>query len=147
MLDQLTLLEMKRRPGPVGCSWIVRDHDDGSTLRLIQSSEQIHDRGTSFPIQITSWFIGQENRGFRDDGSRNGDSLFLATTQLSGIVFMPIGDADGIQCCSNSIMTFPSRKILKQQWKFDVLVGREHRYEVVELEDVAHMFRSPSCQS
>jgi hypothetical protein len=49
----------------------------------VQSGQEIKDHLSGPEIQISSWFVGQQNRGIANQGTGKYDPLLLATGQLS----------------------------------------------------------------
>ena len=61
---------------------IVSNHDHCDLLSHVEIDQNFHDNICATSVQITSRFVKKENLGLVGDGSRNGDSLLLATREL-----------------------------------------------------------------
>lgn len=58
---------------------IVRDHDDRIFCLFMEFLYEFHDRFGIFLIEIACGLIGEEVWHIRDEGSRDSDTLLLAT--------------------------------------------------------------------
>ena len=73
-------------------------HDNqGGTLFLIQSEQQIPNPVTGSLIQNPGGFVGEQQRRPCRIGARNGNALLLPAGELSRIVFGAIGETDAGQ--------------------------------------------------
>ena len=74
--------------------------------------------------------VGRETSARRDR-----DSLLLAAGELGGPVLQPVGEPDlADQIVDERLLGLPPDSSVRQQ---DVLLGRQHREQVEELEDEA----------
>ena len=49
-------------------------------------------------VEVAGRFIGQQHRGFADDGARNGHTLLLPTRQFGRGVVLPACQPHGLEC-------------------------------------------------
>src|SRR5262245_35337116 len=81
--DDAAILELQ---GPIavgGGECAVRNHDDRHTRRLVEAAEEVEHPSSRRGIEIACRLIGEQQRGFRDDGARNGDPLLLTTGEVA----------------------------------------------------------------
>src|SRR5205814_3001072 len=76
--------------------FVVRDHADGRAAG-VQFFEQVHDRFTISRIEISSWFVGKENRRFAGESARDGHALLLTARKLTRQMFRPMRHAHAIE--------------------------------------------------
>src|SRR5690606_18284804 len=74
-----------------------------------------------------------------DEGAGDRDALALAAGELGGAAVGPLAKADLLQGCQGALAGGLRAGAADQQRQFDVLNCREHREQVVELEDEAHL--------
>ena len=81
--------------------------------------------------------------GIGDDGARDADALLLAARQLTRIVLGAIRQPDDLQRDARALLPLRLRELREQQRQLDVLLGRQHGQQVVELEDEPDVLRAP----
>src|SRR4051812_42720442 len=94
---QAALLEVQRAVGAFGGARIVRDHDDGLAVLLVQRLQQVEDLVAGLAIQVTRGLVAQQQRGISDDGARDADALLLAAGQFLGLVLHPIAETHELE--------------------------------------------------
>ena len=72
-----------------------------------------------------------------DDGTGDGDTLFLTAGEFSGTVVEAVGEADEVEGGLGADAAFGAGEFGEEEGEFDVFEGAEDGDEVVELEDVA----------
>ena len=82
---------------------IVSNHDHCDLLSHVEIDQNFHDNICATCVQITSRFIEEENLGLVGDGSRNGDSLLLATRELVREVVHSLFKTDILKQLSGSV--------------------------------------------
>src|SRR5213076_2488131 len=113
---QLALVEVAHGMRPLDGVRIVRHHHDSLLELLVQPLEQREHLFGGLAVEVTRRLVGHEDRGIAGDGPRDRHPLLLAARELARIVAHPVGEAD------------------QRKRRLDVLEGREHREQVVELE-------------
>ena len=81
--------------------------------------------------------------GIGHDRARDADALLLAAGQLPRIVLGALGEADDFQRDARALSPLRLRQLRQQQRQLDVLLGRQHGQQVVELEDEPDVLRAP----
>ena len=84
--------------------------------------------------------------GIGDDGAGDADALLLAARQLARVVLGAFGEPDDLQRDARPLSPLRLRQLRQQQRQLDVLLGRQHRQQVVELEDEPDVLRAPLRQ-
>ena len=84
--------------------------------------------------------------GIGDDRPGDADPLLLAAGELAGTMAEAVGEGDEFQGGQHLAPPLRGRQRQQEQRQLDVLVGRQHRQEVVELEDEAEVSRPPAGQ-
>jgi hypothetical protein len=130
----------------LGHQRIVRDHQHRFSVLLHQPFDQVHHFIGAPAVQIAGGLVAEQERGVGDDGAGNGHTLFLSARELARIVVHALAQSDDGKSGFNVLATFRFRKLRQQQGQLDVLKRREHRDEVVHLEDEADVARAPVGQ-
>src|SRR5439155_94602 len=81
------------------------------------------------------------------DGARDRDALLLAAGELLGAVVPACGQADGPERDLCPPAPLGARQAGQQERQLDVLDRAQHRDQVVELEDEAHVPRAPGREA
>src|SRR6188508_106295 len=143
---ELPLREMQRVRGARGGVRIVRNHDDGLAMPLVQRLQQVQDLVARLPVEITRRLVAEQQRRVRHDRARDADALLLAAGELARPVLRAILQADEAQGRLDALAPLAAREPRQQQRQLDVALGREHRQQVVHLEDEADVVRAPACE-
>jgi hypothetical protein len=69
-----------------GGSRVVCHYHDSLLQLIARASQKFHHRMTGFCVEISSRFIRQQNRWLSDQGTRQGNSLLLASGELLRLV-------------------------------------------------------------
>ena len=75
--------------------------------------------------------------GIGDDRARDADALLLAARQLARLVLHAVAEADELERRLHALAALAAAELREQQRQLDVALGREHRQQVVHLEDEA----------
>ena len=126
------------RRGALGRVRVVRDHHDRLAVLAVQRLEQVEDLVAGLAIEVAGRLVAQQQRRIGDDRAGDPDALLLAARQLPRIVPGAVGEPDDLE---------RGRHVLRAARVFDSFVsssgsstfslGRQHRQQVVELEDEA----------
>ena len=65
---------------------IVRDHDDGLALLLVQRLQQVEDLIAGLAVEVAGRLVAQQQRRIGDDRARDADALLLTAGQLARLV-------------------------------------------------------------
>ena len=88
----------------------------------------------------------QQQRRIRHDGARDADPLLLAARELPRIVLRAVLEAHDRERRRHVAPPVGAPQRREQQRQLDVLLRRQHRQQVVELEDEADVAGAPACQ-
>ena len=69
---------------------VMSDDDEGLTELIAQVEEQLMLFLLVLRIKGTAWLIGKDDRWMVDEGTCNGDTLFLSTTQFVRLMTCPV---------------------------------------------------------
>src|SRR6185437_912173 len=75
----------------------MADHDKDRLFLAVQIEQQFADGFGRAAIEITRWFIGQQQDGAMDERSRHRHTLAFATRQLGGTMFETIRQTDAVE--------------------------------------------------
>ena len=76
--DEAAFFKLQSAMSGGGRLWIVRDHDDGLAMIGRETVEEVENRIGGFPVKVSGRFIGDEKVGVMNDGTGDGDALFLS---------------------------------------------------------------------
>src|SRR5437867_4758218 len=130
---QLALVEVAHGMRPLDGVRIVRHHHDGLLELFVQPREQRQYFLGGLAIEVAGRLVRHEDRGVGRDGARDSDPLLLAARELPGKVAHAILQADQRERRLDVLLPLGLGERRQQQRQLDVLVGREHRDQVVEL--------------
>ena len=94
-MDDFTVPELDYSPGVRGDIRFM-GHDHHRAALSIQFAEDGHDLVAGLAIQISGWFVSQDNGGFIDKGTGDGDTLTLTTRKLIWFVVHSVAFAKGL---------------------------------------------------
>ncbi len=106
---------------------IVRDHDDGLTVLLIQRLEQVQDFIAGLAVQVTGRLVAQEQGGIRYDASRDADALLLATGKRARIMASAMRKSNDGQRRFDVFVAFGFGKVRQQKRQLDVALCGQDR--------------------
>jgi hypothetical protein len=140
---QLAFFEVHDPAGAPGRVGIVRDHHDGlAELRVEPLHQPEHLLGRA-AVEVARGLVGHEDRRVADDGARDRHTLLLAPGKLGRVVRQAIREPDHRQRRRRPLPPLGRRQGREQQRQLHVLERRQHRHQVVELEDEADVPRPP----
>ena len=86
-------------------------------------------------VEVAGRLVGEDDRGLRDERPRDRDALLLAPRELGRAVGEPVGEADAL----GEAVEPPCLGLLAgdREREQHVLLSRQHREQVEELEDEA----------
>ena len=125
---------------------IVGDHHDRLPELAVQPVEQVQDVRGRLAVQIPGRLVGDHQQRIAHERARDRNALLLAARQLVRIMPHPVRQADHAEQQFDPLAPFRARQLCQLQRKFDVLERGQHRHQVVELEDEAHVARTPLGQ-
>ena len=145
-VQQLPLDEAADAAG-VGCGFrVVGDDDDGLLKVFVQPGQQVHDFPGGFPVQVAGGLIRGDEGGVGDQGPGDGHPLLLAAGELARVVVLAVAQVHQFQDQVHVLLSLPPGQPGEQQGQFHVFKGREHRDELIKLEDEAHVGGPPIRQ-
>ena len=109
--------------------------------------QQVEDFVGGLRVEVAGRLVGDDQRRVGDDRPGDADALLLAAGELPRPVRRcgPTG-RPGRAPSAPACLPLGGRQRQQQQRQFDVLVGRQHRQQVVELEHEADVPRPPAGQ-
>ena len=116
-----------------GGAGIVRDHDDRLAELVRRPPQEREDVRARLRVEVAGRLVGEDHGGLGQQRTRDRNTLLLAAGELGRPVRSPVHQADGLEQ-----LTLPLRIGLAsgdRQRQLDVLLRRQHRQEVEELED------------
>lgn len=107
---------------------------------VVELGEEVHDFFALVSMEIAGGFVGEDQAGFADDGSGDGDELLLAAAELAGIkVFLP-DNVEAVEGVGNEGGALGFLDVPVGQWDVEVLCNGEIIQEMKLLEDEADVF-------
>mmetsp|Transcript_67299 Transcript_67299/g.186139 ORF Transcript_67299/g.186139 Transcript_67299/m.186139 type:complete len:242 (-) Transcript_67299:1016-1741(-) len=97
-------------------------------------------------VQVTGGLVADQQHRVADDGPRDGHPLLLAAGQLGRLVRRTVGQAHQLQRDGRALPALAGRQLGQQQRQLDILLRRQRRHQVVELEHEADLGRPPFGQ-
>ncbi len=143
---ELPLIQMQHMLGARRGVRIVRHHDDGLALLLIQRLQQIEDLIARLAVEVAGRLVAQQQRRIGNDRARDADALLLTAGQLARLVLGAFAQSHQAQRCAGALATIRGRQRGQQQRQFDVALGGQHRQQVVHLEHEADVIRAPAAE-
>ena len=129
--------------GALGRVRIVRHHDNRLPVLSIERLKKLEHFIACFPVEIAGRLVAEQQRWVDHDGPRDPDALLLSARELARIVLRAVGKAHDLEGDADPFPPLTLRELRQKQRQLDVALGREHRQEVVELEDEADVLRAP----
>ena len=142
-IGENALVQVPQAVRPPGRPRVVGHHDDGlAQLAAQPPHEHQHVLGRD-AVEVACGLVGHEQGRVRDQGARNGHPLLLAAGELPRGVVHAVLEADQPQHGPHVLPALPAGEIGQHERQLDVLEGRQHRDEVVELENEADVGGAP----
>jgi hypothetical protein len=119
----------------------VGDEHEGLFLLPVQPDEEVHDLLAGLGVEGSGRLVGPDDGGRVHQRPGDGDPLLLPAAHLGRALAGLVCEADhpeGVHGEPAGLLRLGARD---QQWQLHVLDGREHRDQVVGLEDKAHLVR------
>ena len=88
-------------------------------------------------IEVPGRLVGEDQRRVDDHRPRDRHPLHLPTRQLVGTMVAAMRDGDGVEGVRDALPHLARRPTVEHQGQRDVLLGRQRRQQVEELEDDA----------
>ena len=145
-LDQLPLVQVQHAVGPRRRPGIVRHQQDRLSQFIPQFREQVEYLLGGVGVEVPGGLVGHDERRIGDDRPGDPHPLLLAAGELAGTMAEAVGQADQLQRRQHLAAPLRRRQRQQEQRQLDVLVGCQHRQEVIELEDKAEPPRPPVGQ-
>ncbi len=122
---------------------IVRHHDDRLAVVAVQRLEQVENLVAGLAIEIARRLVAKQQRRIGDDRAGDADALLLAARELPRIVVGPLAEPDDRQRGLHALPAVCGSQLRQQQRELDVARRRQHRQQVVHLEDEPDVPRAP----
>ena len=122
---------------------VVRDHHDRLPELLLQLAQQRRAIVLGvLRVEVAGGLVGDDELGVGDDRARDRDALLLAARELAREWSRAVREPDDAQRRRGALAPLGLREVGEQQRQLDVLARGEHRDQVEELEDEAHVARA-----
>src|SRR5256885_2515034 len=131
---QLALVEVAHDVGPLDGVRVVRHHHDGLLEFPVQPLEQRQHLFRRLAVEVARRLVRHEDRGVGGDGARDRHALLLTARELPWRMVHAVLESDQRERRLHVLAPLGLGERRQQQRQLDVLVGGEHRDEVVELE-------------
>ena len=122
----------------------MRHHDERLPEAAVERREERQDGARRLLVEVPRRLVGEDQTRPRDESARDRHALLLAARQRPRGMLRAVGKPHGVQGGPDLPRPLRARQGQEQQRQLDVLVGREHRDEVVLLEDEPHRPRPPA---
>ncbi len=133
------LLEVVARVGLLRRARVVRDHHDRLLEVPVERLQEVEDLEGALRVEVAGGLVGDQHLGVGHDGPRDRHPLLLAAGELPRVVGSAVGEAHDLERGQRPLPPLGLREMGEQERQLHVLGGGEHRDEVVELEDEAHV--------
>src|SRR5437588_7840660 len=120
--------------GMAGETLIVRHHADGGAFAM-ELLQQFHYRFSISGIEVSGWFIRQQDRWFACQRAGHSHTLLLTAGELRRIVAHAMRHSYLLQRFMNSLFALGGTHLAIGERQLDVLVDGEIADEVEALED------------
>src|SRR5450759_225483 len=90
---------------PRGHIALMGDEHDRATL-IVQLREESEDIRAGVGVEVAARLVGQDERRIGDECPRNGDTLLLATRELTGTVVDAVTQTDALQSDHGALLAF-----------------------------------------
>jgi len=111
---------------------VVGDEHQGAAAVALQPEQELDDRVAGALVEIAGRLVGDEDRGVRRHGARDGDALLLAARELRRIVVPALAETDEAKLGLGALEGIVGVGELERQG--NVLERRHGRYQVERLE-------------
>ncbi len=116
---------------------VVGDDDKGLAILVAEVEEELVELLLVLRVERARWLVSEDDARVVDEGTGNGDALFLATRELVGLVAGTIGEAHEAEQLLCALLGSLLRGACDVGRYHDVLQSREFGQQLVELEDEA----------
>ena len=132
-----TIAKMHNAPRVGGHFALVRDHQHGDALVLVELPQQLHDFCAALAVQVARGLIGQQHGGVGHNRPGNGHALLLAAGQFGRGVVLPAVQPHGRQRLAGGGAALGGAFAPVQQRQLGVFLGAGARQQVKALKDKA----------
>ena len=137
-LTNLSSVEEPYRPLRLfGLFLVVRDHDDGAAVLLVQAVEQLHHLGTHLRVEVTRRLVGKDDVRVADDGTCDGDALALPAGKLRREMAHTVRQADLLQDRLRHASTLLGAGLAVKERQLDIVQDVQRVNQVERLENEA----------
>ena len=116
-----TVEEAHRAGGLTGLRLVVRYHDDGASVFLVQLVEEFHHFGPHLRVEVTGRFVGQDDVGIAHDGTGDGYTLALTAGELCRHVLHAVAEAHSFEHCLRQGSAFGRGHLAIEQGKLHIV--------------------------
>src|SRR5262249_41018222 len=81
---------------------VMRREENGDT-GCVDVLEQTQNIDRQLWIEITGWFVGEQQRGLTDDGARDGDALLFTAGQHASRFRPAPAQTDALECFAHAL--------------------------------------------
>ena len=114
------------------------DHEDRRSALVGEFADEFNDLLAHLFIEGCCWFVCEEDIGIADDGTGDGDALFLSAGELAGVMVNSLAQADEFEDVLAGSFCFGTVPFaMDVEAHANVLHGGQGVMQVVGLEDKA----------
>lgn len=121
--DEASFFKLQGTVGGGGSLGVVGDHDDCLSVVAGERVQEVKDRVGGLTIEIASRFVSYQELGVVNNGSGDGDPLFLSAGELRRTMVGPVGKADEVESGVDFFLSFGLTEFTQQKGEFDILVS------------------------
>ena len=135
LLDDQPVGEKERPVGDGGRLRVVGHHDERLAEGVDRLAQEVEDLLARRRVEVAGRLVGEDDHRLQDERAGDGHALLLASGELRRPVLAPVGRFDLLDDRVVPVLVHLGAAELEREE--DVLLRREHREQVEELEDEA----------
>src|ERR1035437_3460785 len=132
-------LQAQDTRGARGQIHVVRHHDRGEAVTLVQPLDQIKDAVGGVLVQVAGGLVGQEQARIVDQRAGQCHALLLAARELAGPMAASIREVNFPEPVGRCVQRLPLADAAGKQRHGHVFQSAELRQQVLELPDIADL--------
>src|SRR5271167_2048850 len=100
---------------------VMGHHDDGLVEVAVEGLHQRQDLLGTLMVEVAGRLVGNKDSRIRNDGTGNGDALFLSPGELPWIMLRAVLETNDAQRRHGALTAFAAGKGSQQQRQLDIL--------------------------
>src|SRR5215207_5576928 len=125
-------------------AFVVRGEEGAGARLAAEGEEERADLRPRARVEVAGGLVGEDEAGARDEGARDGHALLLAAGEFAGRVSQPRAEPDLLHHLARAGERLAPAHARHEQGQRGVLLRREVREQVVELEDEPDLPPAPA---